>query len=180
MQPLNTNTLQTNKFQLNFTRTPNVVYFCQTVALPGISIGEAIRPTPFIDLYHPGDKIIYDYLTVTFLLDEDFGAWDDIHIWIRGLGFPESFEEYIKLATNNRAFKTPFDTVNRTQPAPQVSDAILTVLNSNQNPIRRFKFFDCFPTSLSPIILSATESPETTPTADVTFRFSYFNVDKIS
>ena len=43
MQPTNTNVLQQNKFLLTFTRIPNVQYFCQVVALPGLTLGEALQ-----------------------------------------------------------------------------------------------------------------------------------------
>ena len=68
--PQNPNFLQPNKFQLNFSRVPNIQYFCQSVGIPGISLSEVPHNTPFVDLFVPGEKAIYDMLNITFLIDE--------------------------------------------------------------------------------------------------------------
>ena len=58
--PVNPNPLQPNKFQLNFSRLPNMQFFCQNVDVPGISLAEIAVPNPFVELYSPGEKTIYD------------------------------------------------------------------------------------------------------------------------
>ena len=171
--PQNPNFLQPNKFQLEFARTPNLQYFCQAISVPGISLSEAIIMTPFIDLYAPGEKAIYDILNVTFLVDENLSSWLEIHDWIKAMTFPEDFEQYRELPKLQRiaglqATKTP-----------QYSDATLTLLSSSNTPTWRFKFFDCFPTSISAIVMSAADGPDTQVTADATFRFSYYDVEKL-
>ena len=70
--PANPNYLHPNKFQLNFSRASNVQYFCQSVSVPGISMSEVPQNTPFVDLYRPGEKAIYDLLNVTFIVDYIF------------------------------------------------------------------------------------------------------------
>ena len=95
--PQNQNLLHPNKFQLNFSRLPNTQFFCQTVGLPGVSMSEVMRTTPFVDLYSPGEKIIYDLLNVTFIVDEDIQTWLEIHNWIRAMTFPTDFKEYSQL-----------------------------------------------------------------------------------
>jgi hypothetical protein len=65
------------------------------------------------------------------------------------------------------------------KPKPQYSDASLTVLSSSNTPYYKFKFYDCFPTSVSQFILSATDSPDTTMSADATFRYSYYDIEKL-
>ena len=69
--PSNTNLLHPNKFTMSFGRVPNMEYFCQGVSLPGISMSEVPRQNPFVDLYSPGEKAIYDMLNVTFYIDEE-------------------------------------------------------------------------------------------------------------
>lgn len=167
--PQNQNLLHPNKFQLNFSRLPNTQFFCQTVGLPGVSMSEVMRTTPFVDLYSPGEKIIYDLLNVTFIVDEDLQTWLEIHNWIRGMTFPTDFKEYQQLATLSK-FSNPVK--------PQYSDCTLTLLTSANNPNYRVQFYDVFPTTLSSIMFSSTDTPDTTMTADVTFRFAYYNIDK--
>jgi hypothetical protein len=43
----------------------------------------------------------------------------------------------------------------------------------------RFRFFDLFPISLSSFIMSSSDSPENIITADVSFRFSYFDIIEV-
>lgn len=172
--PSNPNVLHPNKFQLNFARLPNVQYFCQTVTIPGISTGEAPYPTPFVDLYAPGEKAIYDMLTVTFIVDEDLKTWIELHDWIRAMTFPKEFEEYAKLGQLNRY------TLSSNTRQPQYSDGIVTLLTSANNPNIQFKFYELFPTSLSTFVMSSTDSPDAVITADATFRYSYYDIEKIS
>lgn len=169
--PQNPNLLQPNKFQMNFSRLPNMQYFCQSVTVPGISMSEAIQPTPFIDVYAPGEKAIYDLLTVTFMVDEDLKSWLEIHDWIRAMTFPENFEEYNQLGRLSRNISNP--------EKPQYSDGSLTILSSANNPIYRFKFYDLFPISLSTFVMNSQDTPDNIITADVTFRFTYFDVEKV-
>jgi len=171
--PSNPNLLQPNKFQLNFSRTPNVQYFCQSVSVPGISLSEVPINNPFVDIYAPGEKAIYDLLNVTFLVDEELTAWLEIHNWIRAMTFPKEFEEYRKLGQLNRVANA------RSGLQPQYSDAAITIFSSSNKPYYRFKFYEVFPTTLSTFIMNAADTPESIMTADATFRYSYFDVEKM-
>jgi hypothetical protein len=170
--PANPNYLHPNKFQLNFSRVPNLQYFCQTVTIPGISLTEIVRNTPFVDLYSPGEKAVYDTLTITFLVDEELKSWLEIHDWIRAMTKVTSFEDYKKLSLLNANANI------RDELMPQFSDAQITLLSSANNPLYTFKFYDMFPTSVSTFMVSATDTPDSIITADATFRYSYFDVDK--
>jgi hypothetical protein len=169
--PTNPNFLQPNKFQLSFSRAPALQYFCQAVTVPGISTSEIPRNTPFVDLYVPGEKAIYDIFNVTFLVDESLQSWLEIHDWIRGMTFPKDFTEYQDLSRLSKYTGN----VDR----PQYSDATLTIMSSANTPTVRFKMYDCFPTSISAFVLSSQESPDNIITADAAFRFSYYDIEKL-
>jgi hypothetical protein len=169
--PINPNMLHPNKFILGFGRLPNMQYFCQGVSVPGISLSEVPQNTPFVDVYMPGEKAIYDLLNVTFYVDEELTAWKEIHDWIRAMTFPTEFEEYQKLPRLSKNIANP--------KRPQYSDATLTLLSSSNKPLYRFLLKDCFPTTLSTFVMSATDTPETVITADATFRFAYFDIEKL-
>ena len=169
LTPVNPNLLHPNKYILSFVRIPNVQYFCQTIPLPGVSCGEAIRNTPFIDLFCPGDKLLYDALSITFMVDEDLKTWLEIHDWIRAMTFPTNFKEYASLGK----LAGPASQ----KPMPQYSDAQLVILDSNQNSTYRVSFKNCFPTSLSAVLFSSSgQGPTETLTADATFRFDYYDI----
>ena len=164
--PSNPNFLQPNKFILNFSRVPALRYFCQSVTVPGISTSEIPQPSPFVELYKPGEKPIYDILNVTFMVDEKLESWREIHDWIRAMTFPYSYQEYEKLKNLN-----PY-----AQRLPQYSDASLLLLSSSNNPILEFKFFDVFPISISSFVMSSSDSPDTIITADASFRYSLYDL----
>jgi hypothetical protein len=172
--PSNPNFLQPNKFQLNFSRAPNIQFFAQSVSIPGLSMSEALHVTPFVDLYVPGEKAIYDLLNVTFMVDEDMSSWIEIHDWIRAMTFPKDFSEYRQLKNLSKHSST------KATQQPQYSDCTISVLSSANNPIVVFKYYDVFPTTLSTLIMSSQQSPEEIVTADATFRYSYFDVEKVS
>ena len=171
--PSNPNFLQPNKFQLNFARSPNVQYFCQSLSVPGISMSEVPQTTPFVDIYVPGEKAIYDLLNITFLVDEELKSWIEIHDWIRAMTFPKEYEEYQKLGRLNK-YTTQIQTKT-----PQYSDATVTLLSSSNTPYYKFKFYGVFPTTLSTFVMSATDSPDSLVTADATFRYTYYDIEKL-
>ena len=174
--PANPNYLHPNKFQLNFSRASNVQYFCQSVSVPGISMSEVPQTTPFVDLYRPGEKAIYDLLNVTFIVDEQLKAWLEIHDWIRAMTFPTNFKEYqdLGLLSKQAGIRQELGI------GAQYSDATVTILSSANNPTHRFKFYEVFPTTLSTFVMSASDTPDSIITADATFRYSYYDVDIVS
>ena len=168
--PTNPNFLQPNKFQLNFARAPNLQYFCQTVTIPGIATSEIPQNNPFVELYVPGEKPVYDVLNITFYVDENMQAWKEVHDWIRAMTFPYSYEEYRELPTLNPV------AAGRNN-LPQYSDAQLTLLSSSNKPILKFKFYDVFPIAVSSFVMSSTDTPEQVITADATFRYSLYDIE---
>jgi hypothetical protein len=169
--PSNPNLLHSNKFQLKFSRLPNIQYFCQSVMVPGVSAVEIPRPNPFVELYSPGEKSIYDVLNITFLVDEELLAWKEVHDWIRAITFPTNFEEYASLPNISKPIPKEF--------FPQFSDATLTLLSAANKELYNFTFVDVFPIAISSFPLSSTTSPNATITADATFRYSYYNITKL-
>ena len=164
-QPTNTSFLQPTKYQLSFARMPHLTYFCQTFTLPGISTTEVIQNTPFVDLYVPGDKAMYEPFDVTFLVDEDLRTWLEIHNWITGLTFPKDFLQYPRLLKENEDY------------GGTVSDAIVTIMSNKNTPNIRITFRDAFPTMLSPITFDYTMDASMPLTSSVTFRYNYFDID---
>ena len=171
--PSNPNMLQPNKFTLNLSRAPNLQYFCQTVTLPGISTSEIPVQNPFVELYAPGEKAIYDTLNITFLVDAEMTAWLEIHDWLRAMTFPTDYEEYRNLGQLNK-FSTSLNSKS-----PQYTDGAVTILSAANKPYFKINFIDMFPISLGGFMMSATDTPETIITSDATFRFTYFNVEKL-
>jgi hypothetical protein len=95
-----------------------------------------------------------------------------VHDWIRAMTFPEKFEEYRQLPSLSKG--------GQSRPEfPQFSDASITIFSSSMKPYYRIKYFDTFPTTLSTFILNAQDGPDSIITADATFRYSYFDIEKL-
>lgn len=154
-KPENTNLLQPTKFILSFGYIPDTVYFCQKVKIPGAEMTFAKQLTPNIDFYLPGTKLTYNEFEMDFLVNEDLSAWLQIYKWMRNITTDE-----IKLR--------PFQT-----------EAVLTVLSNLNNPKLRIKFVGIFPMSLGDIDLDTTLSAEDHLIATSTFKYDYFELEKL-
>ena len=117
----------------------------------------------------------YAYLSgeMLFLVDEEMKSWLEIHDWVRAMTFPKEYEEYKRLGQLNKV--TNF----RTNTKPQYSDASITILSSSNTPYYKFKFYDVFPTSITSFVLNASDTPDSIITADATFRYSYYDIEKL-
>jgi len=158
--PQNTNLLQPTKFLLTFGRIPTVQYFCQEVNLPGITLGEVIRDTPFLDMYSPGTKLTYDPLDISFTVDEDLESWKNLYSWFLTIADPDGFEK-----------RTYVKELQRTE---HFSDAYLTVLSALNNPVLRIEFANVFPLTLSDINFDTKLSADTIVTCRATFRYQSY------
>ena len=58
------------QWRLAFNRLPKTTWFCTAANLPGIQLGEASYPTPMTDTFVAGDKLTFETLNITFLVDE--------------------------------------------------------------------------------------------------------------
>lgn len=176
--PANTDLLQSTKFRVIFDKFPNTTFFCQSANLPGVSLTEIVYQTSLLDVYVPGEKLVYDTLNITFLVDEDLSSWLEIHDWIRGLTFPTSFEEFVNLE-NLASQSIPPISANKGTGGVGMSDGTLTIHTNKNNPNMRFKFVNMFPTSVGTIQFNTGDSAENIMTADATFRFSYYNYERL-
>jgi len=158
--PQNTNLLQPTKFLLTFSRIPNAQYFCQTVNVPGVVLGEVVRETPFLDMYSPGTKLKYDPFDIDFIVDEELQSWKDLYKWFISIADPDGFEQRDgALGKQNE----------------HLSDATLTILSGLNNPILRIQFRNIFPLTMSDLNFDSKESADTIMTCKATFRYESYN-----
>lgn len=157
-QPKNTNSLQLNEFRLVLHRTPKMIYFCQEVYFPGVTIAELVQPTPFsTQVKRPSNKLDYENLDITFIVSEDMENWKEIRSWMVGL-------------TNERDFVRPLPENER------YSDATLILMSSSSTPFFYVTFQNCFPVSLSGIQFSSKVTDITPATAALRLAFSGYEI----
>lgn len=157
-----------------FDRLPDVSFFCTEVNIPGLSLSENTRATPFIDYKLAGDKITYSPLEVTFLINETLSPWKDVHDWMRGLGFPTNFDEYKNLSALQAAKLYP-GLANFSTESPQYSDGRLAIFTNKNNPVVTISFKDLYPIEISSIDFGTKMTAETTISGTARFAFMYYD-----
>ena len=185
-QPTKQDYADPTKFKFNIVKLPKVEYFCTAVNLPGVNIADNYtQPTPFRDIPLPGEKLQYDRLSMTFLVDENLENYQEIHGWIRGLGFPGGYDEFKNLLdAGEDRFPTSKNSVlgdaGRAKfAAPSTgglfSDATLNILTSKNNPVTEVRFRDVFPISLSGLQYSQQNNDTDYLQATVTFDYKLYD-----
>ena len=174
-QIANRNYMSPLGFKLILTKTPKVDFLCQSANIPQISMGTAIQPTYLKDIPVPGDKVLYDELTVRFLVDEKMENYLAIYKWITGLGYPESLGQYDQLRKDD--IRTDRIVGDDGDPLYfQYSDATLQILSSNYKPSIHVNFKDAFPVALSTLDFDVTTRDYSFFTASVTFKYTIDNI----
>ena len=166
-QIANRNFLAPVGFKFSLSKFPKVSFFSNTARIPDITLGTAIQSTYLKDIDIPGEKLTYGELNVRFLVDENLENYMKIHNWLTGLGFPESAQDFIDKTTNEDGIRDLKE---------QFSDGSLHILNSNFNDIAVVKFRDLFPIYLTSLEFDATESDINYFTADVTFKYTIYDI----
>ena len=167
----NRNFLSPTGFKFSLAREPEVSFFCNQANIPDLNLGIAVQPSYLKSLPTPGDIIEFGDLNLRFLVDENLKNYMAIQNWIRGLGFPQSLQEFSDLEKRGVLQK------NYARESQNIySDGTLQVLTSSQIPNFKVVFKDLFPYSLSTLTFDATDTDIQYFTADVTFKYTIYNV----
>lgn len=151
--PANTDLLSPNRFQVVIAKYPNVTYFAQRVPIPSVNLGTTHQFTnQEVDIKLPGDKIEYDDLLISFIIDEDVASFAEILRWIQDAAGSEL------------------------SPQDLMTDLSIVILTNNSNKNKTFKFYNAFPYSISNIMLDVTVSEDQPLTADVMFKYTHFTI----
>jgi hypothetical protein len=170
VQPINPNQLQAHKFQVTINRFPNVTFWAQSFNVPGISLESVAQVNLFTDIKRPGNKIKFDPLTMTIILDEDLWAWSEIMDWMSDAGNKESFQGRKDL-TNSGLNPAPKDIT---------SQILITLLSSKNNQRTDMIFHWAWPSQLSGFDYNASADAETTITCTVTFEYTFYEIKRNS
>jgi hypothetical protein len=184
-QPTKLDYASPTQFKFNIIKLPKVEYFCTAVNIPGISLGFVQQQTPVKDIPYPGEKLTYQDLSMTFLVDENLQNYQEIHGWLVGLGFPESHTQFKTLLDSGiDRFPTSKANIN-TEPgkvkydAPSqgsaLSDATLTILSAKNNPVVEVRFKDVFPVNLGGLQYNQQATDISYLSVDVIFKYSIYN-----
>ena len=138
-------------FKLEIPDFKEVNYFVQTTELPGMTMSGVDAPFDNHATHVPSNRIEYDPLNFTCLVDEDFENYNRVRLWMHQIVVTEPVVD-------------------------QMKDITLHVLNSNKNPIRAIKFYKAYPTMISAIPLESSTSDATPVVCSMTFRYQFFDM----
>ena len=165
------------QFRFKMNKIPKVEFFVQTANIPGINLGTATVPSPLYDYPVPGDKIQYQTLDLSFLVDENLNNYKELHDWISGLGFPSNHQQFADLQAGS-ADRFPGSTASsvatgsKRTPAPLAEGGILNSKNIAKTEIR---FKNVYPISLGSLSYNVQASD--VDYLQVAASFNYLNYD---
>ena len=163
----NRNFLAPVGFKFTLAKYPKVSFFSNSARIPELSLGTAIQPSYLKDIDVPGEKLTYGDLTVRFLVDENMKNYMAVHNWLKGIGFPETPQQFADQTTNSDGVRDEKEVF---------SDGSLHILNSNFQDVAIVKFSDLFPVGLTSLEFDATETDINYFTAEVVMRYTVYNI----
>jgi len=167
------------------TKLPKVEFFVQTANIPGISLGSTNQETSLKDIAGPGDKVSYQSLDISFLVDENLDNYKELHDWILGLGFPKNHDQFKNLlGTGSDRFPGTTSSTAATgtsikQPPAEgaiYSDATLTILNSKNIAKTEIRFQNVYPTSLGSLSYDIKASDVDYLQVGASFNYMYYDI----
>ena len=177
------------QFRFKITKLPQVEFFIQTANIPGITLGSTSFETPLKDIAGVGDKVTYQTLDISFIVDENLNNYKELHDWIIGLGFPKDYTQFQTMqATGADRFpgstrSTAVTGTNTPQPLSEggiYSDATLTVLNSKNIAKTEIRFQNVFPISLGSLSYDVKASDVDYLQVQASFNYMYYEIVQIS
>jgi hypothetical protein len=152
------NNLSVLSYRVKLSGAKNVELRCQSVQIPGMTLGTPDVATPFLVMQEPGTITYGGPLSLSFLVGENLTDYLEIFNWMNGLGQPDGFDQ-----TYERKF----------------TDASVLILNSTYKPIINVRFVNIFPISITPIDFTSTTTDIQYITAQVSFNFDRYYYDTI-
>ena len=164
------------QWRLAFNRVPKTTWFCTAANLPGITLGEAMYPTPMADINLTGDKLTFETLNITFIVDEELQNYRELWDWIVGIGFPKSHSQWTSVLAKGAGttLMSATSEIATAAEAQLYSDATMIIYNSKNIPKLNVNFKDMFPTSLSALEYSQESTDVEYFKAAASFRFLYY------
>ena len=172
-QITNRNFLSPIGFKFSLVKKPKIDFFCNSANLPGLNLGVAIQSTPLKSIPVPGETLSYEDLTLRFMVDEDMVNYLEVYNWLVQFGFPDNFGQYQQLLDEDENSKGKQNAISG------MSDGTLFVYNNTFNPNLKIVFKDLFPVSLSGISFDSTSNEVNYVTAQVTFKYTIFDIIKL-
>lgn len=146
---MNTNHLITQDYKIVIPQLDHLNYFIQRTPLPGMHQPAVDSGYQNNRIKTPGETIIYDPLTVDFLVDEDGINHFELQEWMR----------------QHHSRERPYD---------KMRDITLHIYNRNKNSNIEYTFFSAFPTDIEQLSFDSTLGSTEQVLCSVTFAYQYY------
>lgn len=166
--PENLNFLSPINFKFVLKRAPHINFFIQKINIPGISLPSIEVNNPLIRVPYSGDHLIYEELTITFKVDEEFKNYMEISNWLTSAG-KRDYDRYGDIAQKSVISGEGI-----------YSDISVSILNSHRMPNYEIVYRDAIPISISSIDFDVTADDVDYVAASASFRYISFDIKKIS
>jgi len=184
-QPTKLDYASPTQFKFSIIKLPKVEFFVTDINLPGIELASLTQNTTLKQIPIPGNDLQYDPLSLSFMVDENFENYQEIHGWLVGLGYPRDNSEFRNLAQSaNDRFPNSSQSVSTeigkvkykaAQAGGTYSDATLTTLTSKNNSQLEVRFRDIYPTKLSGLAFTQQAGDIQYLTATVDFNYLVYD-----
>ena len=139
------------------------------------------------DMFVTGDKLTFETLNITFLVDEELQNYREIWDWLVGIGAPKKHSQWTSILSKGdgavRTFATP-DADTRTKATYDesnlYSDSTLIVYSSKNQPKVNIHFKNMFPTNLSSLEYSQELTDVEYFKATASFRYLYYEFETVT
>ena len=150
---MNTNHLITQDYKIVIPQLDHLNYFIQRAPLPGMHQSAVDSGYQNNRIKTPGETIIYDPLTVDFLVDEDGINHFELQEWMR----------------QHHSRERPYD---------KMRDITLHIYNRNKNSNIEYTFFSAFPTDIEQLSFDSTLGSTEQVLCSVTFAYQYYDMTR--
>jgi len=147
------NYLSPNKIKVIIGKFPDIQITAQKTNIPGITLNPVKTPVNSShDAWFPGDKIEYEDLIVTFIVDTKLAGYKAVRSWMNEItGQDGKRPEYF-------------------------SDITVEILNNHFGINQTIQYKYCMPYQITGAVMDTSISEETPITFDCVFKFSDMNI----
>lgn len=170
------NFLNINSFVMEIARLPVMKYSVQEITFPDTSLPEVKMGNPFRAINATGDHIVQEDFTFTFLVDEAMANYRALLSWMKGLSFPDCYEDYDNFISGKTGSQELL-TLSNSKIGNQYSDITVTILTNHKNPSIKYTLRDCFPVNLSGFAVNVTDTDSVPVVATCSMKFTGFEIE---
>jgi len=166
---------------IRFARMPNLSFMIQEVNLPTITANIPRVQTAGIFSKFAPERLNFDPLNVTFIVDEEFRVHRELYKWLWGMtGGADRSEVVAEFLADQANYIWP-DNKNDETALGLASQtyAGLTIVNPAKIPILRVLFYNAYITSLGQVQFATNVDPGQVMTSTATFEYDFYTIVEI-